>query len=188
MVFQVGDTVRFLNESGSGVVTSIDGSTVFVEVDGFDMPYPADELIATDGSTTRFITIEREFEKQGSAELKTRLKKRMNPKLNGAMSDLFKRINQKGIPEIDLHIEELVESYSGLTNGEIVTLQLDYLTYTISQARENKVRELVVIHGVGEGVLRKEIRQYLDSFQNVEYWDAAYRIYGHGATHVKIRG
>ena len=188
MVFQVGDTVRFLNEAGSGVVKSIDGNTIYVEVDGFDMPYPADELIATDGSTTRFITKERELDKQESAELKSRLKKRMNPKLNGAMSDLFRRVNEKGTPEIDLHIQELVESYSGLTNGEIVTLQLDYLTYAVSQARDNKVRELIVIHGVGEGVLRKEIRQYLDSFQNIEYWDAAYRIYGYGATHVKIRG
>ena len=40
--------------------------------------------------------------------------------------------------------------------------------------------------GVGEGVLKQEIRSYLDKQEGVEYFDADFREYGKGATTIEI--
>jgi dsDNA-specific endonuclease/ATPase MutS2 len=45
----------------------------------------------------------------------------------------------------------------------------------------------VVIHGVGEGVLRHEIRKVLDIYHpNFEFQDASYEEFGYGATEIRI--
>jgi hypothetical protein len=47
MKLKIGDKVRFLNETGEGIVTRFkDKETVFVEVsEGFEIPYPARQLV-----------------------------------------------------------------------------------------------------------------------------------------------
>ncbi len=46
MKVQVGDKVRFLNETGGGLVARIDGNIVFVEdEDGFEVPAPIYEIV-----------------------------------------------------------------------------------------------------------------------------------------------
>ena len=47
-------------------------------------------------------------------------------------------------------------------------------------------RKLIVIHGVGEGVLREEVRRTLQYYQGVQFHDADMRRYGVGATEVLI--
>lgn len=45
-VFYPGDKVRFLNEDGEGVVVAVEGQQVLVKtVDGFEIPYPASQLV-----------------------------------------------------------------------------------------------------------------------------------------------
>ena len=51
---------------------------------------------------------------------------------------------------------------------------------------DKRYHKVVLIHGVGEGVLRTEIHNYLNTLQRIEYNDASYRIYGYGATEVII--
>ncbi len=187
MIFSIGDRVHFLDEGGEGVITSISGDTAMVEVDGFDMPYSLSDLIAIDGSTTKFVTKEHTL-KEEREQAVFKLKRRMNPTLKGAMADIFKRVNTKGIPEIDLHVHELVEDFSGLQPGDILEIQLEFLKYAIKQAEEHTVRELIIIHGVGEGVLKKEVHSLLDALSFIERNDASYRLYGYGATHILLRG
>lgn len=52
MNFQIGDQVRFLNEVGEGIVKSIDNQMVTVEVDGFDIPVLAAELVKVHSTTS----------------------------------------------------------------------------------------------------------------------------------------
>ena len=47
-------------------------------------------------------------------------------------------------------------------------------------------KKLIVIHGVGEGVLREEVRKMLQFYENVRFHDADMRKYGVGATEVQI--
>jgi dsDNA-specific endonuclease/ATPase MutS2 len=39
-----------------------------------------------------------------------------------------------------------------------------------------------VIHGVGEGVLKNEVRTYLENQSGIEFYDSDFREYGKGAT------
>ena len=50
MKIRIGDKVRFLNESGGGVITRYkDKETVYVEIeDGFEVPYPVKFLVVTE--------------------------------------------------------------------------------------------------------------------------------------------
>lgn len=83
--------------------------------------------------------------------------------------------------ELDLHIESLTESTRGMTNGEIVQTQLFYLQEAIGILSVTKGTELVVIHGIGKGVLKAEVRNYLKG-KGIRYEDASYSLYGYGAT------
>ena len=47
-------------------------------------------------------------------------------------------------------------------------------------------KKLIVIHGVGEGILREEVRKVLQFYDNVQFHDADMRKYGVGATEVII--
>jgi dsDNA-specific endonuclease/ATPase MutS2 len=43
-----------------------------------------------------------------------------------------------------------------------------------------------VIHGIGEGVLKNEIRTYLSQQDQIEVYDADFSAYGKGATAVEF--
>ncbi len=88
--------------------------------------------------------------------------------------------------EIDLHIEELVDSHSGLTNGEILSIQLERFEKEIQYCLSNGIKKLIVIHGVGNGKLKSEIVSILKTIDDIEFYDASYKDYGYGATEVRI--
>lgn len=44
-MIQPGDTVRYLNSVGGGIVRRVDGKIAYVEDDGFETPYPVKELV-----------------------------------------------------------------------------------------------------------------------------------------------
>ena len=93
--------------------------------------------------------------------------------------------NNKSELEIDLHTEELLDDYKGMNNGQIVQVQLNYFQRKLNIAIENNYKRLIVIHGIGNGRLKQEIRTILTSY-NMQYFDASYAKYGFGATEVVI--
>ncbi len=93
--------------------------------------------------------------------------------------------NNKNELEIDLHIEELLDDYSGMNNGQIIQVQLNHLQKAINKAIANRYKKLIVIHGIGNGRLKQEVRSVL-SLQNLQYFDGKYSQYGYGATEVII--
>ena len=89
--------------------------------------------------------------------------------------------------EIDLHIENLIESWKGLSNFDIVSIQLSSFRKRFNQALINNESFLVFIHGVGKGVLREEIYNYLRQFPDVEVGPADAKIYGMGASEIRFK-
>ncbi|MDP4208002.1 MAG: DUF2027 domain-containing protein [Bacteroidota bacterium] len=90
--------------------------------------------------------------------------------------------------EIDLHIEQLVEDFSGMSAGEILDIQMGRFTIALEGAIRNHVHKIVFIHGVGNGKLKYEIRKTLDSkYSKLRYQDASFKEYGYGATLVMIK-
>lgn len=88
------------------------------------------------------------------------------------------------IAEVDLHIGELVESYAGLSNADMLKIQLDYFGKCLDAAASERLTKIIFIHGVGNGVLKNEIQKRLRNTDGVEFYDASYGRYGFGATEV----
>ena len=86
--------------------------------------------------------------------------------------------------EVDLHIEELIDDIRGMSNSEIIRIQLRHFEKKLDEAMANKVRSIVFIHGIGQGVLKNEILSVLDTMDGVKYSNASMSKYGMGATEV----
>jgi len=95
---------------------------------------------------------------------------------------------EKSLMEVDLHIHELVDDFRGLSNGEILEIQMEHFKQKLEDANKKRVKKIVFIHGVGAGKLKQEIRRELDRKKNkLSYQDASYQEYGYGATMVILR-
>lgn len=99
-----------------------------------------------------------------------------------------KAVQSNGIIEIDLHIDELLDSTAGMSNGEMLQYQLEKFNEVLRDNKTTKGQKIVFIHGKGEGVLRTEILKQLKSkYSNYYVQDASFREYGFGATMVTIK-
>lgn len=88
----------------------------------------------------------------------------------------------------DLHITELVDSTRGLSNADMLNLQIDRFREVMDANLRNKGQKLVFIHGKGEGVLRAALLKELGhKYKGHDVQDASFREYGFGATQVTIR-
>ncbi len=89
--------------------------------------------------------------------------------------------------EVDLHIHEIVEDTSGLSEGEILDIQLRRFEMALETALNGKVKNIVFIHGVGQGKLKFEITRILQKkYPDLKYQDASFKEYGYGATMVLL--
>lgn len=171
MHLKPGDKVSFLFESGDGVVIDIiDNKTLLVlDNHGFEKKYNEKYLVPFVSSEYTFAPgqIERKIE---SSKPNTRFRgKQKNP-----------------VWSIDLHIEELIADHRRMMNSEILALQMEHFKNFLKKAKAKRIQKIVAIHGVGEGILRTEIRHYLNQFE-FEYHDADYSQYGFGGTEVLLR-
>lgn len=90
--------------------------------------------------------------------------------------------------EVDLHINELLDNTSGLSNADMLKVQIDKFKSTLEENKRRKGQKIVFIHGKGEGILRNEIVKLLKTqYKSYQYQDASFREYGFGATMVTIR-
>ncbi len=100
----------------------------------------------------------------------------------------FKKPEKKEIIEVDLHINSLLDTTSGMSNADMLSHQLEVFHKTLAENKNQKGQKIVFIHGKGEGVLRKEIEKELKlKYKNYYFQDASFREYGFGATMVTIR-
>jgi hypothetical protein len=85
---------------------------------------------------------------------------------------------------VDLHAEELTDNLRGMSNAQIIELQLRYFQKKLDEGLTGNTRKIVFIHGVGNGRLKQEIRKILSTYKNLRFQDASYSSYGFGATEV----
>lgn len=91
--------------------------------------------------------------------------------------------------EVDLHASELLSTTAGMSKADILNYQIDYFRRVMDSNLRNVGREIIFIHGKGEGVLRQALLKELNyRYKSCEVSDASFREYGFGATRVKIHG
>lgn len=118
--------------------------------------------------------------------LKEALLQKKNPEKPKSQS-IVKPQKHNDIIEVDLHINELLDNTTNMTNSEMLDYQLGVFNKTLNEYKDKKGQKIVFIHGKGEGVLRNAILKELKSkYRNYSYQDASFREYGFGATMVTI--
>ena len=179
MEFNIGDKVSVLDEDLSGVIKKMKGTIVIIETrDGFELEFNKTELIKleadeSDHSTFNSISTSEILIEKEQSEKKRRLK--FTPKKQA-----------KRALEVDLHIDKLVDSTKGLSNFDMLNLQMDTAKGQLEFAIRKKIQRVVFIHGVGEGVLKMELETLLRRYDQVKYYEADPRKYGIGATEAYI--
>ncbi|MEC4050642.1 Smr/MutS family protein [Flavobacterium sp. SUN046] len=178
--FEIGDKVSVLDEAMDGTVMAIKGNEITIETeDQFTMTYSAHELVKINhsGNLNYFVRSE------------AMDKKAIDTQLSRSQMELKKKMEkvERGVPEFDLHIEKLVKNKNGLTNYDILTLQLETAKRHVEFAIKNRIPKIVFIHGVGEGVLKTELDYMLKNYEMISFQDANYQKYGLGATEIYFR-
>ena len=86
---------------------------------------------------------------------------------------------------IDLHLEALVRDPESIPRDQVLSTQMRYFTNYLQMALKLGVDNIFVIHGVGTGVLKREIHKELDRTKYVrKYKNEYHEKYGYGATEV----
>lgn len=181
MSFTKGQKIVFVHEAGGGTILEILGTQQYLveDEDGFERVCRKQEITAVFSNDYKIDEeLIRDINSDESYATGTRVQR------SGRITGSRKLVD---VWEIDLHIEALTDTHKGLSNTEIVQKQmLEFRTF-YNNARGQHIRKLVIIHGVGAGVLKEEVREFLSGQEGVEFFDADYREYGKGATAVEIR-
>lgn len=99
-----------------------------------------------------------------------------------------KHDDSKTVLEVDLHIDQLVDTTAGLSRADMLNCQIDEFRRVMDSNLRNHGRKIVFIHGKGEGVLRQALLKELNHrYKGHDVSDASFREYGFGATQVVIR-
>ncbi len=176
-VFRLGDKVEVLDDTVCGIVVEINGNEITFESDeGFELSYSKSELVKVDSKDE--IRVSSQDVSRAKAE-------KENPK-KGKTQSLNKKERNAPKMEVDLHINQLIKSSKGMTNHEMLNLQLETAKRQLEFAIHKRIQKVVFIHGVGEGVLKEELHYLFRRYENLKYYDAEYQKYGTGATEVYI--
>lgn len=168
-----------LDENLEGKVLQVFENEVEIETsEGFLLRFPPGDLVKMGSSLPNILPPEmsdlNEVIRQKEASKKRR-SVRVKPK-------------ERNLPpmEVDLHIGKLVAKTGGLSNYEMLNIQMDTAKRQLEFAISKRIQKVVFIHGVGEGVLRAELETLFSRYENLKFYDADYQKYGLGATEVYI--
>ncbi len=172
MIFKIGDIVEVIDDSLYGKILAIKQHEItLLTQDGFTIQVNTTEIIKTDDAFS--VNIDDIYksiqEKDASKKVSPKIKKQHDSKM-----------------EVDLHIYQLVDVTRGMTNHEMLTLQLKTAKRKLAFAMKNHIQKVVFIHGVGEGVLKMELEYLFKRYENITFYDADFKKYGLGATEVYI--
>ena len=127
-------------------------------------------------------TIEQELSLIDIAKLKSIKEFNSRSKVSKSNKDYLKSLEK----EVDLHITELIDKPEGLSNFEMLTIQLEKFENELDNAITKNMKKIIFIHGVGNGRLKQEICARLKNTKGVTFQDGSYKEYGFGATQVTI--
>lgn len=167
-MFKVGQEVRAIDSHLEGVIIEVKDINLFVLKDehGFEHDVFANEII-----------LNQSLEIPNTIHIKDeKLKKETNFIAPSVI---------KGAWLIDLHAHELPIS-DDYPKNKILLYQLEYAKNSLDKARRSGRKRLILVHGVGEGILRAELYKLLKAQPRVNFFDANYKEFGIGATEVEL--
>lgn len=187
MNIQVGSKIKFLNEDLIGEISAVlaNDKLLILASDGFDYTVSIDEIIIINEDNSHHYKVD-------EAGISKKIISESSPKKSTTVDFLTQYIKTtkhqyEQLIEVDLHLEKLVEFPNKLEDWQKLHTQMQHVKKCLNAAANQKIRKIVFIHGVGTGVLKIELRNYLSQFDNLIVNDGDYREYGMGATEVIIK-
>lgn len=177
----------YVDDVGGGTVLrpGRSGHVLLRTDDGFELEVPERRLVAVNAEerTAQLRVSDHAVGMRVANEL---LEEKRRKKAAVRPGKTPKKPEDNGVAEVDLHLHEIIDDERSLSEGERLEYQIRYFERALESAIRNGKRKLIVIHGVGEGVLREEVRRLLQYYEGVRFYDADMRRYGVGATEVEI--
>lgn len=162
---KIGDHVSVLDDDLAGTITSVHGETVvFRDTHGFTHQYQKNQLVLQNPSIYEGLEIE--------------VKKEMPKKSS-------KKHNKKPLI-LDLHFDNIVKDTSRYSSFERLFMQREKLIETLDFCRKNHLKNLEVIHGIGDGVLQQMVHDVLSAQTGLEYYNNAILHHESGSVTVKF--
>lgn len=188
MKILIGNKVKFINENIEGVVTEIlaENKVKVLANDSFDYEVSLDEIIIINDDNTLNYTVNKEL-------ISNKIKSSNMSSNKGMSSNILTKYvtttkyQYEKVIEVDLHLEELVEYPNKLEDWQKLYTQMQHVKKCLNAAFEQRIKKMVFIHGVGTGVLKIELRNFLSNYDDIIVKDADYREYGSGATEVILK-
>ncbi len=148
---KIGDFVVFKNETDTGTIKEIisERKIKITNSQGFDEIKLSSEIIV----------IDKNFNQVSSYGQIPKHEKQTN-----SLEFPKKKIKKTSSIKIDLHIELLEKDFSKYSNEEIIKIQINYCEKQINKILKSKHKEFVIVHGIGMGVLKKEIHNLLNEY------------------------
>ena len=150
--FEIGDKVKFIRSNDYGIIQSVisDRKVQVEDSSKFLSIVNVDEIIPFDKSTNSVSSY---------GDLTSNKEKNDNAK------NLKKVISNLNVVKLDLHIENLSADCHVMTNFEIIQIQIKKCEDLIMKSLNSNVHKLIIVHGIGEGVLKKEVHDLLNRYQ-----------------------
>ena len=162
---QPGMRVTLMDSNDRGVITKVKKDCVEIELDyGFVIPVAFNGFIVNDAEQDRKLR-----QSIGSSKSK--------PAVGDNPVPFSKAV------EIDLHIEALPGGL-GVPKGQELPYQLEHFKTVMRSLLKHRGSRVIFVHGVGDGVLKKAVRDELDSTYALS---CTWNPYGDGATAVTIK-
>ena len=155
--FKTGDRVLFINENDKGTILMFIGNTKVKLLNsvGFEEMVALNEILPFPLDT-------HDTNAYGSFHpIEDNLEDLQQTEANRFLQFSNDKISQL-IFKADLHIENLVEHYTHLENFEIIQIQKNRCEDCIRESKNKGIPRLNLVHGVGQGTLKKEIHSLLE--------------------------
>jgi dsDNA-specific endonuclease/ATPase MutS2 len=150
MEFKNGEQVTILNEAGTFVFVGVKNSRALIEDEfGFEREIEFRYLVKR-----RNVAVEVPVVKSDDVP-----------------TGKIKKEAKHELPEIDLHIENLLKSAVGMSAHDKFTFQISTFKRFVNEMLRQRKTKFRVIHGIGEGKLKSELRLLLQNKKGFQMHD-----------------
>lgn len=147
---KIGDKVSVLDEDLVGVIVSIGDNVVVQDQYGFEYSVKKEKVITRDEDLyKKTITTKKE-------EIE--------------IVHVSKKHNHK-MPVLDLHFDKLVKNPQDFSSWERLMIQKETLIDRLDFCRQNNIKSLEIIYGIGDGILQKMVFEVLSGYADLEFED-----------------
>lgn len=147
---KIGDWVSVIDDDLRGKISAFKGELIQIEDEhGFHYEIEKSKIVPQNHSLYEEISIvaKKEFPVKASKK------------------------NLQKPQSIDLHFEKLVSNPVEFESWERLIIQREKLIEKLEYCRNNNLKKLNIIHGIGDGVLQNMVHEVLQGFARIEYDD-----------------